>query len=165
MPRRTRGKHPLIAWIIWGLKVPSCGHPTSKVGHSAEQNVTSLLFFTSNERFRALDLKSEKWSVIRDSGVEVDCPMGTENTHNDNKTLTQTVSAHRVTKMTQQTDSNSVSFSTRDPFSICKCLTVRTSSVPAAFPVRYRGLGLTLGLPCLSHLDASPVRYWAPDLI
>ena len=44
----------------------------------AEQKVTNLLFFTSNDRFCALDLKSEKWLVIRDKGVEVVCPMITE---------------------------------------------------------------------------------------
>ena len=58
--------------------MPSCGQPTSKAGHSAEQKVTNLLFFTSNDRFGALDLKSEKWLIIRDKGVEVVCPMITE---------------------------------------------------------------------------------------
>ena len=58
--------------------MPSCGQPTSKAGHSAEQKVTSLLFFISNDRFCTLDLKSEKWLIIRDKGVEVVCPMITE---------------------------------------------------------------------------------------
>ena len=58
--------------------MPSCGQLTSKAGHSAEQKVTNLLFFTSNDRFCALDLKSEKWLIIRDKGVEVVCPMITE---------------------------------------------------------------------------------------
>ena len=58
--------------------MPSCGQLTSKAGHSAEQKVTNLLFFTSNDRFCALDLKSEKWLIIRDKGVEVICPMITE---------------------------------------------------------------------------------------
>ena len=58
--------------------MPSCGQPTSKAGHSAEQKVTNLLFFSSNDRFCALDLKSEKWLTIRDKGVEVVCPMITE---------------------------------------------------------------------------------------
>ena len=38
-------------------------------------------------------------------------------------------------------------YSTRNPFSTCKCLTVKTSSVPAALLVCYRGLSLTLDLP------------------
>ena len=68
----------LTARIVGRLKVPSCGQLTSKAGHSAEQKVTNLLFFTSNDRVCALDLKSEKWLVIRDKGVEVVCPMITE---------------------------------------------------------------------------------------
>ena len=68
----------LTARIVGRLKVPSCGQLTSKAGHSAEQKVTNLLFFTSNDRFFALDLKSEKWLIIRDKGVEVVCPMITE---------------------------------------------------------------------------------------
>ena len=59
--------------------------------------------------------------------------------------------AHRDTEKTQQIPTLNITFSplysTRNPFSTCKCLTVRTSSVPAALPVRYRGPGLTLGLP------------------
>ena len=56
-------------------EVPSEGQPTWKVGHSALQKVINLFFFTSTDRFCALDLKSEKWSVLRDNGVEVSCPM------------------------------------------------------------------------------------------
>ena len=56
-------------------KVPSEVQPTWKVGHSVLQKVINLLFFTSTDRFCALDLKSEKWSVLRDNGVEVSCPM------------------------------------------------------------------------------------------
>ena len=59
--------------------------------------------------------------------------------------------AHRDTETTQQIPTLNITFSplysTRNPFSTCKCLTIRTSSVPAALPVRYRGLGLTLDLP------------------
>ena len=43
----------------------------------------SLGFFTNNDRFCALDLKSEKWSVIRDKGAEVACPMITEKNTGD----------------------------------------------------------------------------------
>ena len=68
----------LTARIVGRLKVPSCGQLTSKAGHSAEQKVTNLLFFASNDRFCALDLKSEKWLIIRDKRVEVVCPMITE---------------------------------------------------------------------------------------
>ena len=77
--RRVGGEHFLSDHRIVGrLKVPFCGQLTSKAGHSAEQKVTNLLFFTSNDRFCALDLKSEKWLIIRDKGVEVVCPMITE---------------------------------------------------------------------------------------
>ena len=61
--------------------MPSCGQLTSKV--------TNLLFFTSNDRFCALDLKSEKWLIIRDKGVEVVCPMITEK-YTRNQQSTQT---------------------------------------------------------------------------
>ena len=96
-------------------------------------------------------MKSEKWSVIRDSRVEVDCPMDTENTDND-KTHTDSAGtqSHRndTTNRFQLSILLSVSlYNTRDPFCTCKCLTIRTSSVPAALPVHYRGPGLTLDLP------------------
>ena len=48
-----------------------------------EQKIISLFFFTNTDRFRALDLKSEKWPVIRDNGVEVACPMITEKNTGD----------------------------------------------------------------------------------
>ena len=54
-----------------------------KAGHSAEQEIISLFFFINSDRFRALDLKSEKWSVIRDKGVEVACPLITEKNTGD----------------------------------------------------------------------------------
>ena len=61
----------LVHWqAIWPLSTPS------------GQDV-SLSFFTNNDRFCALDLKSEKWSVIRDKGVEVACPMITEKNTGD----------------------------------------------------------------------------------
>ena len=85
---------------------------------------------------------------MRDSGVEVDCPMGTENTENDNKTHTDSASTQSQKRHKQIPTLNitfSLLYSTRDPFSTYKCLTVRTSSVPAALPVRYQGPGLTLG--------------------
>ena len=69
--------------MIGRLKVPSCGQPTSKAGHSVEQNIISLFFFTNTDRFHALELKLEKWSVIRDKGVEVACPMITEKNTGD----------------------------------------------------------------------------------
>ena len=48
----------LVHWqASWPLSTPS------------GQDVT-LSFFTNNDRSCALDLKSEKWSVMRDSGVE-----------------------------------------------------------------------------------------------
>ena len=81
----------LTARIVGRLKVPSCGQLTSKAGHSAE--VTNLLFFTSNDRFCALDLKSEKRLIIRDKGAEVVCPMITEKytgSQQSTQTATQT---------------------------------------------------------------------------
>ena len=42
------------------------------------KKLLTCFFFTSNDRFCALDLKSEKWLIIRDKGVEVVCPMITE---------------------------------------------------------------------------------------
>ena len=61
--------------IIEGWKVPSGGHPTWKVGHSAEQKVINLLFVTSSDRSYVLALISEKWSVMRESGVDSPCPI------------------------------------------------------------------------------------------
>lgn len=51
---------PPTARMVGRLKVPSLGHQTLKVGHSKEQSVTSLFLFTSRDKSRALDLKSEK---------------------------------------------------------------------------------------------------------
>ena len=68
-----------------------------------EQKIISLFFFTNTDRFRALDLKSEKWSVIRDKGVEVACPMITEKNTGD-KMNTQRAETMPVLTQTQQTD-------------------------------------------------------------
>ena len=83
--------------------MPSCGQPTSKAGHSAEQKVTKLLFFISNDRFCALDLKSEKWLVIRDKGVEVVCPMITEK-YTESQKSTQRAKMVPALTQTQQID-------------------------------------------------------------
>ena len=94
-------------------------------------------------------MKSEKWSVIRDNGVEVVCPMGTKNTNN-NETHDNSAGTQRHRNDTTGTKSPYAFgplYTARNPFSTCKCLTVRTSSVPAALPLRYRGLSLTLDLP------------------
>ena len=81
--------------------MPSCGQLTSKAGHSAEQKVTNLLFFTSNDRFCALDLKSEKWLVIRDKGVEVVCPMITEKYTGSQKSTQRAKMAPALTQSQQ----------------------------------------------------------------
>ena len=83
--------------------MPSCGQLTSKAGHSAEQKVTNLLFFTSNDRFCALDLKSEKWLIIRDKGVEVVCPMITEKYTGSQKSTQRAKMVPALTQ-TQQID-------------------------------------------------------------
>ena len=61
------------------------------------------MFFTNTDRFRALDLKSEKWSVIRDKGVEVACPMITEKNTGD-KMNTQRAETVPALTQTRQTD-------------------------------------------------------------
>ena len=63
----------------------------------------SLGFFTNNDRFCTLDLKSEKWSVIRDKGVEVTCPMITEKNTGD-KMNTQRAETMPALTQTRQTD-------------------------------------------------------------
>ena len=63
-----------ITQIIGGWKVPSGGHPTWKVGHSAEQKVINLLFVTSSDRSYALALTFKKWSVTRESRVDFLAP-------------------------------------------------------------------------------------------
>ena len=68
-----------------------------------EQKIISLFFFTNTDRFRALDLKSEKWSVIRDKGVEVACPMITEKNTGD-KMNTQRAETVPALTQTRQTD-------------------------------------------------------------
>ena len=67
-----------------------------------EQEIISL-FFINTDRFRALDLKSEKWSVIRDKGVEVACPMITEKNTGD-KMNTQRAETMPALTQTPQTD-------------------------------------------------------------
>ena len=74
--RQARREHFLSNCLNnWQAEVSLSWPADIKAGHSAEQNIISLFFFINTDRFRALDLKSEKWSVIRDKGVEVACPM------------------------------------------------------------------------------------------
>ena len=93
--------------------------------------------------------------------------MGTKNTNN-NETHDDML-AHRDTGTTQHTGTKSqyalVLFIPLETPSLLASVTVRTSSVPAALPVRDRGLGLMPDLPLHLYPDASPVRYWAPDLV
>ena len=93
----------MTARIVGRLRVPSRGQPTLKVGHSEEQKITNLFFFTSTDRSCALDLKSEKWLVIRDRGVEVACPMITEKNTGDkmNTQRAETMPAHTKIRQTE----------------------------------------------------------------
>ena len=134
-------------------KVPSEGQPTWKVGHSALQKVINLFFFTSTDRFCALDLKSEKRSVIRDKGVEVVCPMITEKNTGDQMSTQRAETVPALTQ-TQQTDNKCTSAKNtglglpRPPFfNLFLPLRVsyrqdvhRASRLPGTMP----GLGLTL---------------------
>ena len=94
-------------------------------------------------------MKSEKWSVIRDNGVEAVCPVGTENTNNNETHDDMPAQRHGngTTNRYPIPACFGPLYTARNPFSTCTCLTVRTSSVPAALPLRYRGLSLTLDLP------------------
>ena len=83
----------LVHWqASWPLSTPS------------GQDV-SLGFFTNNDRICGLDLKSGKWSVIRDKGVEVACPMITEKNTGD-KMNTQRAETMPALTQTRQTDNN-----------------------------------------------------------
>ena len=63
----------------------------------------SLGFFTNNDRICVLDLKSEKWSVIRDKGAEVACPMITEKNTGDKMNMQRAETMPALTQ-TRQTD-------------------------------------------------------------
>ena len=67
-----------------------------------------MFFFTNTDRFRALDLKSEKWPVIRDNGVEVACPMITE-TNTGDKMNTQRAETMPTLTQTRQTNNKHTS--------------------------------------------------------
>ena len=136
-------------------KVPSEGQPTWKVGHSVLQKVINLFFFTSTDRFCALDLKSEKRSVIRDKGVEVVCPMITEKNTGDQMSTQRAETVPALTQ-TQQTDNKCTSAKNtglglpRPPFFnfflplrvSYRQDTHRASCLPSTMP----GIGLTLDL-------------------
>ena len=102
-PTRSRKMISRTWCTVPKSKVPSEGQPTWKVSHSALQKVINLFFFTSSDRFCALDLKSEKWSVLRDKGVEVACPMITEKNTGDKKN-TQRAETMLALTQTRQTD-------------------------------------------------------------
>ena len=157
--------------------MPSCGQLTSKAGHSAEQTVTNLLFSTSNDRFCALDLKSEKWLIIRDKGVEVVCPMITEKytgSQQSTQRATQTPQIDKqITNARWPPTMHSVlpagcsqsqpppRHNTRPwPYAGLNPVT-RASRLPSTKP----GPGLTLTCLCTLEPDASPVRYRASDFI
>ena len=133
----------LTTQIVGRLKVPSCGQPTSKAGHSAEQKVTNLLFFTSNDRFCALDLKSEKWLVIRDKGVEVVCPMITEKYTGSQKSTQRAKMEPALTQSQQRQTDNK-----------CKVATNNTTLGLLEFP-------LNLTCRMFTEQAAPPARCWA----
>ena len=157
--------------------MPSCGQLTSKAGHSAEQKVTNLLFFTSNDRFCALDWKSEKWLIIRDKGVEVVCPVITEKYTGSQQSTQRATQTPRIDKqitnarwpptmhsilpagcsqsqLPPQHETGPRPYAGLNPVTRASCL-------PSMKP----GPGLTLTCLCTLQPDASPVRYRAPDLI
>ena len=104
MSRQARREHFLSNCLNnWQAEVSLSWPADIKAGHSAEQNIISLFFFINTDRFRALDLKSEKWSVIRDKGVEVACPMITEKNTGDQMNTQRSETMTALTQ-TRQTD-------------------------------------------------------------
>ena len=71
-----------------------------------EQKIISLFFFINTDRFCALDLKSEKWSVIRDKGVEVACPMITEKNIGDQMNTQRSETMPALTQTQQITNTH-----------------------------------------------------------
>lgn len=94
------------------LKVPSCGHPTSKVGHSAEQKVTQRLFLTSTDWLDAMRWTSPQCSRVRLKGVVTVCPIFLETVQNNNEqtndktTLRQIRRAARFRRKTESKNSD-----------------------------------------------------------
>ena len=104
MSRRARSEHFLSNCLNnWQAEGSLSWPANTKSGHSVEQKLISLFFFINADRFHALDLKSEKWSVIRDKGVEVACPMITEKNTGD-KMNTQRAETMLALTQTRQTD-------------------------------------------------------------
>ena len=157
--------------------MPSCGQLTSKAGHSAEQKVTNLLFFMNNGRFCTLDLKSEKWLIIRDKGEEVVCPMITEKYTGSQQSTQRATQTPQIDKQItnarwpptmhsilpagcSQSQPPPQHVTGPQPYAGLNPVT-RASCLPSTKP----GPGLTLTCLCALQPDASPVRYWALDLI
>ena len=95
--------------------------------------------------------------------------MGTENMDNDNKTHTDSASTQRhrndTTNRFQLSILLSVSFiALETPSLLASVLPSGCPSVPAALPVRYRGPGLTLGLPLHLTPRCLPSKILGPGL-
>ena len=107
-------------------------------------------------------MKSEKWSVIRDSGEEVDCPMGTENTNSNSETHTDRQCHHTETRKQhyKQTPTpillSVLSTALVTPSLLASVLP--SGRPPCQLPSRYATGNQALRWTCLFtlHLDASP---------
>ena len=166
-PRRGRGElgqgvRSAVGrrYLGLGIQFPSqrCRLRASLHGRSAIlhcKKFINLFFFTSTDRFCALDLKSEKRSVIRDKGVEVVCPMITEKNTGDQMSTQRAETVPALTQ-TQQTDNKCTSakntvlglpgppfFNLFLPLRVSYWQDVhRASCLPSTMP----GIGLTLDL-------------------
>ena len=93
------------------LKVPSQGHPTSKVGHSERQRVCHFLLLTSTDRLLARSLTSFQYSRVKLRGVVSLCPVvGGKGKQKYTKRLTkqthETQTRSRAAQNRRQTERN-----------------------------------------------------------
>ena len=93
------------------LKVPSWGHPTSRVGHSELQRVCHFFLFTSTDRLLARSLTSFQCPRVKLRGVVSLCPMlGGRGKQKYTKRLTkqthETQTRSRAAQNRRQTESN-----------------------------------------------------------
>ena len=93
------------------LKVPSWGHPTSRVGHPELQRVCHFFLFTSTNRLLARSLTSFQCPRVKLRGVVSRCPMlGGRGKQKYTKRLTkqthETQTRSRAAQNRRQTESN-----------------------------------------------------------
>ena len=114
-------------------------------------------------------MKSEKWSVIKDSGVEAVCPMGTKNTNNNETHDDMPAQRHGngTTNRYPIPACFGPLYTARNPFSTCKChrqdvlsascppgtlpgtrphAGLASAPIPRCLPSTILGPGLSLGL-------------------